>query len=438
MPYPRVQPKINYMSGQFKIECQEHGRLLQHQITALHRLYEWFGGENIRNDIALVCMPTGSGKTGIIACLPYCLGCIYEVDGQPRYPFDKPILVVAPDLAIQNQLVEELTLLTPKTPFLKRRNIVPDDRNDVLPTAMKIENKDDLSDQQNLRNKELIITNAQKFVGEDWMNDFDSNLFRLLIVDEAHHYPAATWKRIVDKFRSTECPVVFFTATPFRTDGQLVLGEQNGTGIAYHLKLNDAVNGRIIRESSFHEIDAEGEPRFRNRARKTVAILDKVKELLDDKRRNFRDAPHMAIAICNNVKQAQLLLELWQSSYPNESADCYHSKMQRQRQEDVMSRLKDNQLSLVIVARKLLEGFDHPPISIAAITYKITSPARFVQFVGRAQRILRREGYIESEELLADIVTHKDYKQQRNFDNFKTEKLIAEVRGDEDDDDNDA
>ena len=54
-----------------------------------------------------------------------------------------------------------------------------------------------------------------------------------------------------------------------------------------------------------------------------------------------------------------------------------------------MRRLKNNELSLVIVVAMLLEGFDHPPISIAAITYKIVSPVRFVQFIGRAQRIYR-------------------------------------------------
>ena len=94
-----------------------------------------------------------------------------------------------------------------------------------------------------------------------------------------------------------------------------------------------------------------------------------------------------------------------------------------------MEELKNNELSLVVVVKMLLEGFDHPPISIAAITCNIKSLLKFVQFVGRAQRIYRQDGY--TDELPAYIVTHEDYQQQQNYQKYQEEYFIPD-QGEED------
>ena len=46
-----------------------------------------------------------------------------------------------------------------------------------------------------------------------------------LIVDEAHHIAAKTWKEIKLNFESVGKPVLLFTATPFRNDGGRIEGE---------------------------------------------------------------------------------------------------------------------------------------------------------------------------------------------------------------------
>jgi superfamily II DNA or RNA helicase len=153
-----------------------------------------------------------------------------------------------------------------------------------------------------------------------------------------------------------------------------------------------------------------------------IPILRKVHELLEDKRAAIPDVPHMAIAIARKQHHAERLLELWQKYHGGEQAECYHSGKPAYEQGEIIRRIKNNELSLVIVVGMLLEGFDHPPISIAAITYSIKSPLRFVQFTGRAQRIYRKDDY--TDELLADIITHKDYKQKANYDYFIQEALI--------------
>ena len=160
--------------------------------------------------------------------------------------------------------------------------------------------------------------------------------------------------------------------------------------------------------------------------RRMISILGKVKELLDKQREATSsvepEVPHMAIAIAKDTFYANTLLELWKALYPDEIAECYHSEVAKHERPGVMKDLKEHKLSLVVIVKMLLEGFDHPPISIAAITCKIDSRVKFVQFVGRAQRIYRRDGY--TDEMTADIVTHEDYTQQENYNDFINETLI--------------
>ena len=430
-------PNLNHYANAVVKRCEEPRRLclLPQQITALHDVKKFFALGSSQNEAALVSMPTGSGKTGVIACLPYYLANIpiSRECNDPRYLFNKPILLIAPGLDILNQLIKELAVNVNDSPFLIRTGIVPlEIQREVLPKLLIIQQTSELSNQEYLRTADIVIANAQKFLAGQWENVLSDDLFRLVIVDEAHHHPAATWSRIVEKFRNPDCPVVFFTATPYRTDKQPVLPPEY---IAHHLKLNDAVAQRIIRPTKFEELSEiqPGDSFLRNPEafteaqkndiRRMIPILDRVHELLEEKRSTTPpNVPHVAIAIAKDTSYADLLLDLWRSLHSNEPAETYYSDKKKDEKTAIMEKLVNNKLSLVIIVAMLLEGFDHPPISIAAITYRIKSPVRFVQFIGRAQRIYRKAGY--TDELSANIVTHEYYEQHQNYTNFKTEALI--------------
>ena len=441
--FSKRRPKINHHASVVVNRCESVNkdglpRLLQQQILALRDVIKC-SPEFDQKHVALVSMPTGSGKTGVIACLPYYLGTIkLPQSDEPRYLFDKPILVIAPNLVIRDQLKQELTVMDDsKLPFLIRMDIVPKDwHHEVLPNPLSIEKTSELRNQSHLQTAKIVIANAQKFLAANWEDHLDDNLFRLVIVDEAHHHPAPIWRRIVNKFRSPDCPVFFFTATPYRTDGKDILPLEESC-IAHHLSLKTAVREGIIRETQFQELTAfdldelslrepeKYSPKVITDVKRMVPILRKVKELLDEKRRLVstidRDVPHMAIAITRDTYYAELLLELWQTLFPDKPAESYHSK-NRDRKDEIMRKLKNNELSLAIIVEMLLEGFDHPPISIAAITYNIQSPVKFAQFIGRAQRIYRKNGYPDI--FCANIVTHADYEQRENYDNYINESLI--------------
>ena len=452
--FSKRRPKINHHASVVVNRCKSVNkdglpRLLQQQILALRDVIKC-SPEFDQKHVALVSMPTGSGKTGVIACLPYYLGTIkLPQSDELRYLFDKPILVIAPNLVIRDQLKQELTVMDDsKLPFLIRMDIVPKDwHHEVLPNPLSIEKTSELRNQSHLQTAEIVIANAQKFLAADWENHLDDDLFRLVIVDEAHHHPAPTWRRIVNKFRSPDCPVFFFTATPYRTDGKDILPPEESC-IVHHLPLKKAVEDGVIRRTQFQELDKSidldklslrlQKPEGYSEEEKLdiarmVSILCEVKDLLDKQHEATSsvtpNVPHMAIAITKDTIRANLLLELWKNLYPDEPAKCYHSDKAPYEQEKTMEELKNNELSLVVVVKMLLEGFDHPPISIAAITCNIKSLLKFVQFVGRAQRIYRQDGY--TNELLAYIVTHKDYQQKQNYQKYQEGYLIPD-QGEED------
>ena len=65
------------------------------QEIAIERIINWFSSPKTTNTTAVVAMPTGSGKTGVICCLPYYLG---DAVTSKRLNIDlsKPILIIAP------------------------------------------------------------------------------------------------------------------------------------------------------------------------------------------------------------------------------------------------------------------------------------------------------------------------------------------------------
>lgn len=440
MAFPNELPKFNRYSHSVAESCD--GKLLEHQKSALETLQRWFYEDDSR--IAVVSMPTGSGKSGVICCLPYFLGGTglrfqpgYFPTGNPRHCFTKPVLVLTPDLEITKQLERQIMVKEDKNDtFFSRRGIVPEEfLRAVLPDGLTIEGTQQLTQADTLEAKDLVISNVQKFLSKKqlpentpwWVDELPDDLFTLVIVDEAHHFPAPTWKRIIDKFKGRSL-VVFFTATPYKTSSRGPDGKPQWQSIvsgelAYHLKLEVARSRSIIRRTDFHEVTGE----ISTPQESFGPVLCKVKELQSIKNRDKGlpgNVPHMAIAVTKNTEEANEAASMWNKYFGTGTAIAYHSKVGEKELPKFMKRIKENKVQLVVVVAKLMEGFDHPPISIAAILTGIKSPRKFVQFVGRAQRIFRYEGGQESVEIVADIVTHTCYNQRGNYENFNDEVFV--------------
>lgn len=420
---PQRPPRFNFYGNFIVDRCK--GRLLDPQREALQELQKFFE-QNPGGRIGLVSMPTGSGKTGVISCLPYFLGKL----SNSVFLFDKPVLVIAPDLTIAKQLEEEL-LVSPNAPgenFLVKREIVPNDQRyqrDIVPNGAKIEEAKHVINSEFLTSNEVIIANAQKFLRDDWENVLPDDIFKLVIVDEAHHHPARTWRRIIEKFRNHSM-VAFFTATPYRADGQRVVDDEEGQ-LVYHLSLEDARTMRIIRRIKWDPLHSE-DTELGNIFKLILERVKSIQQAKDDENPLPDSIPHMAIAITpNNIAYAEQVAEIWNNHWGNfGGAIAYHSQVHKRPKLAMMEALRSNNIKLVVIVKKLLEGFDHPPISIAAIMTKIKSRVKFAQFLGRAQRVVRFQGRLESAEIFADVVTHSFFEQELNYQAYEEALLIPD------------
>ena len=134
----------------------------------------------------------------------------------------------------------------------------------------------------------------------------------------------------------------------------------------------------------------------------------------------------MAIAIARDKAGADELAKMWNEKPGYGAAEAYHSALNKGVRSKIMKMLQEGKLQLLVVVEMLLEGFDFPPISVAAIATGIRSPVKFSQFIGRAQRVVRAPLVIEQNGI-AHIITHAHYKQSENYKAFEEELLIPAV-----------
>lgn len=83
-----------------------------------------------------------------------------------------------------------------------------------------------------------------------------------VIVDEAHHSTAKTYRRVIDYVRSKvrNLKLIGLTATPFRTaaDEQGLLGKIYTDGIVYQINLKDLISHKILSRPIFESYYTDG------------------------------------------------------------------------------------------------------------------------------------------------------------------------------------
>ncbi len=122
----------------------------------------------------------------------------------------------------------------------------------------------------------IVITNIQQLATtiEKWLLQFPDDFFDMVIIDEAHHSAADSWKKVLERFPNAK--VIHLTATPFRSDRQEIDGE-----LVYRYSFRSAtVKGYIKRLKASYIAPAEIELAFADeRGRKyTLEEVFKLKE----------------------------------------------------------------------------------------------------------------------------------------------------------------
>ena len=365
--------------------------LHDHQIDALIAAERHF--QNVGNRTALIVLPTGCGKSGIAVLVSYILGA-------------HRVLIITPSLKITKQLGDDIAVLGKC--FLRRtlmRDFIQENVAAYLPSTAAIHLVEEI---KTSLNSDVMITNVHKIGGRSsvTLDDIPNDKYDLVIVDEAHHYPATTWTQLVDHF--TNSKRVFLTATNYN-NGKTILQEppcfeesrevMMGRGIIRRVDLDDEIP---LTAEVFYE---------------TTRKINGYLRQHDAKDPNIK---HQAMVLTQRVIKAEAF------------RDCYNFVHQELgspfrcetltgpssvRNDGVLRRFDANHTNFrtLVVVGKLLEGYDNRNVSVVAIVRKVSPESKvlFTQFVGRAVRKASRDDPVD-----AVIVSHPIYEQRRNFENF--------------------
>lgn len=310
-----------------------------------------------RTDPAIVTMPTGSGKTAVLQACAYVLRATR-------------VLILTPSRLVREQIAEDFAALG----VLKRLTALDGDINPprVMPTAGRVKTDDDW---EAMRAFDVVVATVQSVsphLAE--VPAPPADLFDLILVDEAHHSPALTWKTVIEGFGDARR--VLFTATPFRRDDREIKGNFVFT---YDLKraYEDGVFGHV----DYVPVAVEVGDVTRDREDRAIARTADAK-LRADRERGY---DHLLMVRTDSRARARELERVYadNTGLRLQLVTGDHSLAHVRR---VLARLAADELDGIICVNMLGEGVDLPRLKIAAVHAPHRSLAVTLQFIGRFAR----------------------------------------------------
>jgi len=367
---------------------------------------------------AIIVIPVGCGKTGIIATLPF---------GIAR----GRVLVITPNLTIRKGVTDALDIASRECFWTQTR--VLSDFTAGPWTAVLDGPTANISD---CIESQFVVTNIQQLASQAdrWLPQFPPDFFDMILVDEGHHAAAPSWQKVFRRFPGAK--IVSMTATPFRADQLPLQGE-----VIYRYSFARAMVNGFIKNVQTRSVAPE-ELYFTYQGDLRRHTLDEVLALREEQwfRRGVALSPecnrhiaeasiqrceamraetgikHQIIAAACSIDHARQVRGLYEEC--GYHAAEIHSDMDPDDRDAVLERLRLGQLDCIIQVQMLGEGFDHPRLSVAAIFRPFRSLAPYIQFVGRVMRVVVQDDP-DHPDNQAHIVTHVGLNNEERWDEFR-------------------
>lgn len=418
-----------FTSLDFNIESNE--ALREPQRDAYLRAYEFFSAGKNK---AIIQIPVGCGKTGLAALLPL---------GIAR----GRVLIISPNLPIKEGLYEAMDITNRPKCFWRKTGVLTAAQMISGPLACTLET----GNVSVAEKAHIVITNIHQLATnvEKWLTQFSDNFFDMIIIDEAHHSAASSWKKVLERF--PQAKVIHMTATPFRSDRQEIDGE-----LIYRYPFRSAtLKGYVKRLKASYVAPSEIQLEFADERGKTYTLDEvlKLKEedwfsrgvalakpcnqhIVDSSLQKLEElrqtgTRHQLIAVACQINHAKEIRSIYRERGYN--AEVIHSLQDEDEQKQILANLKNGSLDCVIQVQMLGEGFDHPKLSIAAIFRPFRTLAPYIQFIGRIMRVVVQNDPAHPDNM-GHIVTHlgmnlderlKEFKQFENDDEAFWERVIG-------------
>ncbi|WP_330149484.1 DEAD/DEAH box helicase [Shewanella xiamenensis] len=364
-----------------------NNKLRTPQIEAYIKIQQFFD-ENPEGE-ALVVLPTGTGKSGLISIAPFGVS-----NGR--------VLIITPGLVTKQSI-------------RKTQEMLEDNfwiNYDVLFSAQDLpitcEYGSDLSD-EHLYQSQIVYSNIQKLGSirdSGLINRVEPNFFDMIIIDESHHAPADTWREVLAYF--SKAKKLHVTGTPYRGDKQELPGVRIHETLLSEVMRDKYVKWLRKETVNAHELfftipDSPGVIFTKDQVlalkdkewlERSVALskecsmdvinhsVTRLKEL----KQSSPQVPHKILAVGCSILHATDLAK-WYSSCGLRTI-IIHSEMPRDDIEKEFKRIELHECDVVVSVNMLMEGYDHRYLSILALFRPYRSTNAFAQVVGRVLRTI--------------------------------------------------
>ncbi|MCH4540456.1 DEAD/DEAH box helicase [Ochrobactrum sp. A-1] len=237
----------------------------------------------------------------------------------------------------------------------------------------------------------------------------------LLVIDEAHHATADSYRRIIDEAlkRNPSCRIFGVTATPNRGDrkglrevfsnvsDQIRIGELIRSG---HLVpprtfvIDVGVKDELARvRKTASDFDMGEVERIMNRAPVMDAIIRHWKE---------KAAGRQTVVFCSTVDHARSATDAFNEA--GVAAVLVHGEMADGERQAALAAYAAGDVQVVVNVAVLTEGWDHPPTSCVVLLRPSSYKSTMIQMVGRGLRTVdpnEHPGVVKTDCVVLDFGT---------------------------------
>ena len=219
------------------------------------------------------------------------------------------------------------------------------------------------------------------------LDDFSKDDFKYIVVDEAHHGTADTYKKIFDYFDADF--TLGLTATPERADGEDVL--KLFKNVAHKVDLETAVKKnylseirciRIKTDIDISDVRIHGikydQKDFESKLfvpQRNNVIVDTYLNYVKDKR---------TVVFCASVHNAEQVAELFREN--GVSAAAVSGSLKQQKRDKILKDYEEGKIQVLCACDLLNEGWDSPKTEVLFMARPTMSKVIYMQQLGRGTR----------------------------------------------------
>ncbi|MEG3639309.1 DEAD/DEAH box helicase [Magnetococcus sp. PR-3] len=257
----------------------------------------------------------------------------------------------------------------------------------------------------------------------------------LLVIDEAHHAAASSYRCIIDAALddNPDCHIYGVTATPNRGDrrglrpifsnvaDQVRLGEliQSGHLVPPRTFVIDVGAQEALQDvrKTVDDFDMGEVDRIMNRSAITEAVVDHWEEKAGSRK---------TVVFCSTVDHARNVTEAFQDA--GVDTVMIHGKLSHDERKETLDRFENGGAQVVVNVAVLTEGWDYPPTSCVVLLRPSSYKSTMIQMVGRGLRIVdpnEYPGVVKTDCIVLDFGTssmlHGSLEQDVNLDDQTSE-----------------